>query len=320
MNYLRGAVSAISAPYQYYKDLNPSTLTGAIDVIVVHRPKQLEGSNNNDAQPGDEDELVCSPFHVRFGKWQVLRPGDKKVRRRFVMWWITEHNTDQVNVFVNGNPVPFPMKIGEAGEAFFVFETDEDIPDDLVTSPLLAATRPGQSNADVERAGRFGAKEGSEGKEDRDTTDSQEPDFLDLNAPSPPEPEPRQSGDSTAKPSPDMPDQQQEDEQPSLISRTAQIGKAVFGAAVETEKSGKDKLKDKSVKDAMLTLEQDEEISLKEKAISARTAAESSGLTSLGSKGDEVLPDAENVQGPEVVYADGELIHLHVRILLNVWR
>lgn len=72
MNYIRGAVNAISAPYQYYKDLppiNPSTLTGAIDVIVVRRP-----TDNGDS------ELVCSPFHVRFGKWQVLRPGEKKVR------------------------------------------------------------------------------------------------------------------------------------------------------------------------------------------------------------------------------------------------
>jgi phosphatidate phosphatase LPIN len=72
MNYIRGAVSAISAPYQYYKELppiNPSTLTGAIDVIVIQRP----GSSG-------ETELVCSPFHVRFGKWQVLRPSDKKVR------------------------------------------------------------------------------------------------------------------------------------------------------------------------------------------------------------------------------------------------
>lgn len=71
MNYIRGAVNAISAPYHYYKDLppiNPSTLTGAIDVIVIQRP-----TDNGDT------ELACSPFHVRFGKWQVLRPGEKKV-------------------------------------------------------------------------------------------------------------------------------------------------------------------------------------------------------------------------------------------------
>ncbi|KAI6152489.1 LNS2-domain-containing protein [Pisolithus tinctorius] len=109
MNYLRGAVSAT---YQYYKDINPSTLTGAIDVIVVRRQ-----ANDGDVH------LACSPFHVRFGKLQVLRPADKKV-----------------NVSVNGNPIPFSMKIGDAGEAFFVFETEEDIPEDLVTSPLLTAT------------------------------------------------------------------------------------------------------------------------------------------------------------------------------------
>ncbi|KIK96054.1 hypothetical protein PAXRUDRAFT_826363 [Paxillus rubicundulus Ve08.2h10] len=116
MNYLRGAVSAISAPYQYYRDLppiNPSTLTGAIDVIVIRR------------QTDDGDViLACSPFHVRFGKLQVLRPAEKKV-----------------NVSVNGNLIPFSMKIGDAGEAFFVFETDEDIPEDLVTSPILTATK-----------------------------------------------------------------------------------------------------------------------------------------------------------------------------------
>ena len=83
MNYLRGAVSAISAPYQYYKDLNPSTLTGAIDVIVVRRPKNLPDKQPDGPVPplsDEETELVCSPFHVRFGKWQVLRPQDKKVR------------------------------------------------------------------------------------------------------------------------------------------------------------------------------------------------------------------------------------------------
>ena len=114
MNYIRGAVNVISAPYQYYKDINPSTLTGAIDVIVIQRPTD---SGNT--------ELACSPFHVRFGKWQVLRPSEKKV-----------------NVFVNGNPIPFNMKIGEAGEAFFVFETDDDVPADLITSPILQPTVP----------------------------------------------------------------------------------------------------------------------------------------------------------------------------------
>jgi len=150
MNYLRGAVSAISAPYQYYKDINPSTLTGAIDVIVIHRP----------ADNGDS-ELVCSPFHVRFGKWQVLRPSDK-----------------QVNVFVNGTRIPFDMKIGEAGEAFFVFETDEDVPADLITSPVLHATVPNKTEEPPE-AGRIAREEERHNVANEVT--EREPSFLDLN-------------------------------------------------------------------------------------------------------------------------------------------
>jgi phosphatidate phosphatase LPIN len=82
MNYLRGAVNAISAPYQYYKDINPSTLTGAIDVIVVRKPTDT----------GDI-ELACTPFHVRFGKWQVLRPSEKKVSQRLM---VSEFNSSLV--------------------------------------------------------------------------------------------------------------------------------------------------------------------------------------------------------------------------------
>ncbi|KAH7907501.1 LNS2-domain-containing protein [Hygrophoropsis aurantiaca] len=157
MNYIRGAVSAISAPYQYYRDLapiNPSTLTGAIDVIVIRRP-------------GDAGDVVlaCSPFHVRFGKLQVLRPAEKKV-----------------NIFVNGNPIPFSMKIGDAGEAFFVFETEEDIPEDLVTSPILQATQTAK-DVDVE-SDRFGAQrpQGDVTVKVEPKDEMQEPEFLDLNA------------------------------------------------------------------------------------------------------------------------------------------
>ncbi|GLB34082.1 putative LNS2 [Lyophyllum shimeji] len=175
MNYIRGAVNAISAPYHYYRDLppiNPATLTGAIDVIVVQRPTDDGGT-----------ELACSPFHVRFGKWQVLRPGEKKV-----------------SVSVNGHPIPFNMKIGDAGEAFFVFETDEDVPEDLITSPILQPTRPDEAAPKDEPADRFGAKPALQADEGRRRDDrgevltkaeeerrreepaAQEPEFLDLDA------------------------------------------------------------------------------------------------------------------------------------------
>ncbi|KAJ7930124.1 nuclear elongation and deformation protein 1 [Mycena leptocephala] len=167
MNYIRGAVNAISAPYVYYRDLppiNPATLTGAIDVIVVQRPTSNGGT-----------ELSCTPFHVRFGKWQVLRPGEKKVK-----------------VSVNGHTIPFDMKIGEAGEAFFVFETDDDVPEDLITSPILQPTRP-EEGTDIP-TDRFGARQDPDEPENRvhpdDATETpapeqttvEEPEFLDLNA------------------------------------------------------------------------------------------------------------------------------------------
>lgn len=73
------------------------------------------------------------------------------------------------------------MKIGDAGEAFFVFETEEDIPEDLVTSPLLSPTpEPGELQGDFEHE-TFGAKPGGEEKSDL-SLQMQEPEFLDLNA------------------------------------------------------------------------------------------------------------------------------------------
>ncbi|ESK95125.1 nuclear elongation and deformation protein 1 [Moniliophthora roreri MCA 2997] len=172
MNYLRGAVNAISAPYQYYKELppiNPATLTGAIDVIVIQRP-----SSNGST------ELACSPFHVRFGKWQVLRPGEKKV-----------------TVSVNGRVIPFDMKIGEAGEAFFVFETEEDVPDELITSPLLTPkSESGGTDAQVDR---FGAR--------KDEDSQVEPDFLDLDAQAP---KPEEHSNSLPSPPPSPPNAQHE--------------------------------------------------------------------------------------------------------------
>ena len=49
---------------QFYSELNPATLSGAIDVLVVRQPN------------GD---LAASPFHVRFGKLNLLRPSGTDV-------------------------------------------------------------------------------------------------------------------------------------------------------------------------------------------------------------------------------------------------
>jgi hypothetical protein len=77
------------------------------------------------------------------------------------------------------------MKVGEAGEAFFVFETDDDIPDDLITSPLLEATQTAaETHADVP-TGKFGTEQGQGGDVDQDRLPeeaAQEPEYLDLDA------------------------------------------------------------------------------------------------------------------------------------------
>lgn len=87
----------------------------------------------------------------------------------------------QVDIAVNGKSVSFNMKVGDAGEAFFVFETDSDVPDDLITSPLLEPTQ--SVSPDLPPAGDFG-RFGTRNRSGDFIDDGlgQEPDFLDLNA------------------------------------------------------------------------------------------------------------------------------------------
>lgn len=298
MNYLRGAVSAISAPYQYYKDINPSTLTGAIDVIVISRPKLVQSEADPHEQtpaPDGEKEYACSPFHVRFGKWQVLRPADKKVRSSYLtVLTHVERYARQVNVFVNGHPIPFSMKIGDAGEAFFVFETDEDIPENIATSPLLEATRPGQSNTTkVQRTGRFGAKD--EGEEAvTQNQDAQEPEFLDLDAPA-----------SAQDPQADREAEAESTGPGNILARTAAVGKAALGIAHEAEKTGKDKLEDQQVREAMKEVEHEKRSYIKDSISAAKNSTQYIGLGA--DKGDEALPNvsSQRANAPDVTYGHG---------------
>lgn len=103
MQYVRNISDSVSTAWN---SINPATLSGAIDVIVVEH---------------EDGSLNCSPFHVRFGKFSLLRPYEKKVEFR-----------------VNGSKQEYSMKLGEGGEAFFVFETTENIPESLQTSPLVS--------------------------------------------------------------------------------------------------------------------------------------------------------------------------------------
>lgn len=108
MQYVRSISGSVS---KTWNSINPATLSGAIDVIVIEQ---------------EDGRLACSPFHVRFGKFSLLRPYEKKVEFK-----------------VNNVKQNYSMKLGEGGEAFFIFETTDQIPESLQTSPLVSpATTP----------------------------------------------------------------------------------------------------------------------------------------------------------------------------------
>ncbi|KAL8831078.1 MAG: hypothetical protein Q9170_005458 [Blastenia crenularia] len=130
MQYVRSIGGSVS---KTWNSINPATLSGAIDVIVV----QLE-----------DGSLACSPFHVRFGKFSLLRPSEKKVEFK-----------------VNDAKQSYAMKLGDGGEAFFVFETSEQIPESLQTSPVVSPVASPQDLAQDAAA----------------IPSLQEPDFLDIN-------------------------------------------------------------------------------------------------------------------------------------------
>ncbi|KAJ8111256.1 hypothetical protein ONZ43_g5665 [Nemania bipapillata] len=130
MQYVRNISDSVSTAWN---SINPATLSGAIDVIVVEQ---------------ENGDLFCSPFHVRFGKFSLLRPYEKKVEFK-----------------VNGVKQEYAMKLGEGGEAFFIFETSDTIPQSLQTSPLVSPeTSPTLAPAERSSA----------------SNSLQEPDFLQL--------------------------------------------------------------------------------------------------------------------------------------------
>ncbi|OAD06707.1 hypothetical protein MUCCIDRAFT_127936, partial [Mucor lusitanicus CBS 277.49] len=115
MEYVGRLGSIFTSVHNFYNEINPATLSGAIDIVVVEQ---------------EDGDLACSPFHVRFGKLSVLMPQEKRVQ-----------------IKVNGQVVPYVMKVGEAGEAFFVFETEHEVPEEFQTSPIMEAV-PEKSQED----------------------------------------------------------------------------------------------------------------------------------------------------------------------------
>ncbi|PFH38707.1 LNS2 (Lipin/Ned1/Smp2) protein [Besnoitia besnoiti] len=89
-------------------DFNQATLSGCIDIICVRSTQ--------------DNKLRSTPFHVRFGKAKLLRSREKTV-----------------TVTVNGQLTSLRMKLGAAGEAYFVHEDESDADDeDEAASPIVS--------------------------------------------------------------------------------------------------------------------------------------------------------------------------------------
>ncbi|XP_032930863.1 phosphatidate phosphatase LPIN3-like [Catharus ustulatus] len=131
MNYVGQLAESVLVKVKgLYQELNPATLSGCIDVIVVRQP---------------DNSFKCSPFHVRFGKLGVLRSKEKvggmcspgKLGEVPCLKGCVA--VSPVDIEINGEPVDLHMKLGDNGEAFFVEESEElegRIPLFLRTSPI----------------------------------------------------------------------------------------------------------------------------------------------------------------------------------------
>lgn len=94
--------------------VNASTLSGAVDIVVVRQP---------------DGTLRSTPFHVRFGKLQLLRPDARH----------------SVLIALNGGaPAPFAMRLGAAGEAYFAVPgtASPSPPGTPLAAPLPAPVAP----------------------------------------------------------------------------------------------------------------------------------------------------------------------------------
>lgn len=114
---LERLVSGISGAF----DINEAFLSGALDVVIIESP---------------DSTYRCSPFHVRFGKLKLLRTREKIV-----------------TITVNGVLSDLTMRLGKAGEAYFIDE------DDLQTSQIFTSEKsksfviPGEADEILEDTG-----------------------------------------------------------------------------------------------------------------------------------------------------------------------
>lgn len=126
------------------------------------------------------------------------------------------------------------MKIGEAGEAFFVFETTGDVPDELITSPLLEATRSPDIQGQDARTGFTADEEKDHDVQNLEQLQQSEPDFLDLDAP--PTPPVSSQTDQTSTPEAEREDEEEAIGPSSLLGRATALGASIGNTILEKER------------------------------------------------------------------------------------
>lgn len=88
---------------QNLMNVNSATFSGAVDILVV---------------PQEDGSYACTSWHVRFGKLQLLNTSEKKIHVR-----------------VNDKEIKgMRMRVGRAGEAYFVSETSSKPPPEFQAS------------------------------------------------------------------------------------------------------------------------------------------------------------------------------------------
>ncbi|KII71959.1 Phosphatidate phosphatase LPIN2 [Thelohanellus kitauei] len=85
MHVIGGLVSNFANLYQ---DINPSKLSGAIDVVVIRQP---------------DGTLKSSPFYVKFGVLDIIKAGNQ-----------------EVDIYVNDKLIELHMELGKSGHANFI--------------------------------------------------------------------------------------------------------------------------------------------------------------------------------------------------------
>lgn len=101
-----GAVKVVKGIGQAVTEVNPSTLSGATDIIVVELP---DGSRKS------------SPFHVRFGKFKAVYPKDRIV-----------------DVYCNDEQAAFCLRLSKSGEAHVLPTGNPGLLLSPLTSPTLS--------------------------------------------------------------------------------------------------------------------------------------------------------------------------------------